>query len=278
MERKQRTIKSEFSYTGIGLHTGQDVTIRCKPMPVDYGIRFKRIDFKQPDELEALVDNVISTKRCTTIGNNEWQINTIEHLMSALNGFNIDNLLIEIDANEPPVTDGSAKVFCDLLREAGIKKQDKKKFIYQIKEPLYVREDAQYLIVLPADEFKVSYTFVSNRDGLNDQFAEFIDETDDYYQSIALARTFGFASEIEALQEAGLGLGGSLENVVLVENDGPINQLRFENELARHKILDIMGDMKLAGDFVGHIIGVRSGHRLNSIMAKKIRKSIIREE
>ncbi len=278
MERKQKTIQRQFSYTGIGLHTGQSVTITCKPMPVDYGIKFKRIDLRYSEVLEAVVHNVVSTNRCTTLGNSKWQINTIEHLMSALNGLNIDNLLIEIDANEPPITDGSAKVFCELLQEAGIKEQKKSKYIHKIKEPLYVKEGDQYLMVLPAEQFKVSYTFVSSCKGLTDQFAEFIDLKDYYHQFISPARTFGFASEVEALQEEGLGLGGSLDNVILVEEDGPINQLRFENEFAKHKILDIVGDMKLAGDFVGHVIGVRSGHRLNSILAQKIVENMIKEE
>ncbi|WP_027339494.1 UDP-3-O-acyl-N-acetylglucosamine deacetylase [Halonatronum saccharophilum] len=274
MERRQKTIKREFSYTGIGLHTGRDVTIKCKPLGSDKGIIFKRVDLEGQIKIEAEIDNVVSTQRCTTIGKDKVNINTIEHLMAAINVLNIDNLLIEIDSNEPPITDGSAGVFYTLLNDAGIKEEEATKEVYQIKEPIYVSEDDQYLVLLPHDEFKVSYTFVSNHPTLEDQFAEFEISKEIFIKEIAPARTFGFAHEVEALQKQGLALGGSLDNAILVGDYGPINDLRFDNEFVRHKILDIIGDMKLAPEFNGHIIGVRSGHRLNSILSKKIKERL----
>ncbi|GAB6099452.1 UDP-3-O-acyl-N-acetylglucosamine deacetylase [Halanaerocella petrolearia] len=276
--RKQQTIQSKFSYTGIGLHTGQDVTITCKPLSVNQGIIFKRVDLEDQPEIEAKVENIVSTQRCTTIGQADWQINTIEHLMSALNALRIDNLLVEIDANETPVTDGSAQKFYRLLTKAGIKEQATDKMIYQIKEPIYVEEGDQYLTLLPAQEFKVSYTFVGNHPGLTDQFSEFNFASGDYETEIASARTFGFADEIEKLQKQGLALGGSLDNAILIEEDGPVNQLRFENEFARHKILDLIGDLKLVPDFKGHVMAVRSGHYLNSLLAKKVKAILEGEE
>ncbi|AGB42301.1 UDP-3-0-acyl N-acetylglucosamine deacetylase [Halobacteroides halobius DSM 5150] len=275
MKNKQQTIQSQFSYTGIGLHTGENVTITCKPLPVNQGIKFKRIDLASQPEVTATVENVVSTQRCTTIGQGGWEINTIEHLMSAISALEIDNLLVEIDANEPPVTDGSAKVFYQLLEKAGVKEQKATKKTHQITEPIEVRDGDQYLVLLPADELKISYTFVGNHPGLTDQFAEFNLTTGNYQEEIAPARTFGFAEEIEKLKKAGLALGGSLENAILIEADGPVNELRFENEFVRHKILDIIGDLKLAPDFKGHIIAVRSGHRLNSILAKKIKDKVL---
>ncbi|MCK8816359.1 UDP-3-O-acyl-N-acetylglucosamine deacetylase [Natroniella sulfidigena] len=277
MVRKQRTIKKKFSYTGVGLHTGEDVTITCKPLAVNQGIKFKRVDLPDQPELEATVENVYSTNRCTTLGTAKWQINTVEHLLAALNALRIDNLLIEIDANEPPITDGSAKVFYNLLQEAGIEKQKEEVTVYQFDQPLYVTEGKHYLTILPCDQFKVSYTFVSKHQGLTDQFAELVISEEEFKKQISSARTFGFADEIEKLQQAGLALGGSLDNAILIADDGPVNQLRFSNEIARHKILDIVGDMKLAPEFRGHIIAVRSGHKLNFKLAKRIKRLITEE-
>ncbi|SNY24322.1 UDP-3-O-[3-hydroxymyristoyl] N-acetylglucosamine deacetylase [Orenia metallireducens] len=276
MDRKQHTIKKEFTYTGIGLHTGKNVTINCKPLGVNQGIRFRRIDLEGCPEIKAGIDNVVSTQRCTTIGKSSWDVNTIEHLMSALNALKIDNLLIEIDANELPVTDGSAKIFYELIKEAGVQKQKEDKEVYKIDQAIYVKEGDQALIVLPDDNLKISYTFVSNHPSLQDQFAEFIIDENTYYNEIAAARTFGFSHEIERLKESGLALGGSLDNAILVGEDGPINELRFNNEFARHKILDILGDIKLAPEFKGHIIGIRSGHRLNSILSRKLKERLLK--
>ena len=278
MKRRQQTIKEEFSYTGIGLHKGEDVTMVCKPAKADHGIKIRRVDLADSPEVELNVDNVVSTKRCTTIGNEEFKIHTIEHLLSTLNALQIDNLVIELDANEPPVIDGSAKVFHELLTEAGIKEQSAETKIYQVKAPIEIRDGEQYLILLPADKFKISYTFVSNHQAMEDQFAEFEINPKTFYQEIAPARTFGFAHEVEALKRMGLALGGSLDNAVLIEDDGPVNELRFEKEFVRHKILDIIGDMKLVSDFLGHIIAVRSGHKLNYELATKLKQIILKEE
>jgi len=275
LERMQQTIKQEFSHIGIALHTGQDVSISCHPLPANHGIIFKRVDLPGEPEIEADVDNITSTKRCTTIGNSGAEINTIEHLLSVVNALKIDNLLIKIDADEPPVTDGSAKVFYDLFTEAVIKEQEVTKKIHQIEEAIYIRDGNQYLTLLPAEELKISYTFVGDHPTISDQFFEFDFASDDYQELIAPARTFGFANEINKLQEAGLALGGSLDNAVLVDDNGPINKLRFQDEFARHKVLDLIGDIKLAPSFTGHIIAVRSGHSLNSKLAKKIKKKLI---
>ncbi|GAB6137330.1 UDP-3-O-acyl-N-acetylglucosamine deacetylase [Halanaerobaculum tunisiense] len=276
--RQQQTIETEFSYTGTGLHTGEEVTIVCKPLAANEGIKFKRVDLDKQPTVEARIENVVSTKRCTTVGQDKWQINTIEHLMSALYALGIDNLLIELDANEPPVTDGSAQVFYQLLTEAGVKKQAASKEVYQVTEPIQIRQDDQYLVLLPAEEFQVSYTFVGHHAGLTDQFAEFSFTRADYETEIAPARTFGLAKEIEKLQKAGLALGGSLENAILVDETGPVNQLRFAKEFARHKILDVIGDFKLVPEFKGHIMAVRSGHKLNSLLAHKIKSKLTKGE
>ena len=271
----QHTIKHKFSYTGIGLHTGQDVTISCYPLPPNKGIIFKRTDLEDQPEIKADVDNITSTNRCTTIGTSEVDVNTVEHFLSVINILEIDNLLVEIDANEPPVTDGSGKVFYDLFMEAGIEEQDATQEIYQVEEAMYIKEGDQYLTVLPDDDFKISYTFVGDHEAISDQFFEYNAAQDDYQELVAPARTFGFANEVEKLQKAGLALGGSLDNAVLVDDDGPINKLRFQDEFARHKVLDLIGDMMLAPPFKGHIIAVRSGHRLNSKLSKKLKEKLL---
>jgi UDP-3-O-[3-hydroxymyristoyl] N-acetylglucosamine deacetylase len=278
LKRSQQTIQKSFSHTGIGLHTGQDVTITCKPLPAGEGIKFKRVDLEDEPLIEADVENIVATTRCTTIGKNNNKINTVEHLMSVLKALQIDNLLIEVDAEEPPITDGSAKVFYELIKEAGIKEQAAEKQVYQIKEPIYVKEKNQYLVVLPSDEFRISYTFVSHHPGLEDQFCEFNFSHGNYFEQVAPARTFGFAKEVKKLQKAGFALGGSLDNAVLIDKDGPVKELRFADEIARHKILDIVGDMKLIPDFTGHIMAVRSGHKLNSVLANKINTKILKGE
>lgn len=275
LERMQHTIKQEFSYTGIGLHTGQDVTINCYPLSPNQGIVFRRVDLEGQPEIKADVDNITSTNRCTTIGDERIDINTVEHLLSVINILQIDNLLIELNANEPPVTDGSGKVFYELFTAAGIVEQEASQEIYQLEEVIYIKEGNQYLTVLPDEDFKVSYTFVGDHEAINDQFFEYNASQDDYKEVLAPARTFGFADEVEKLQQAGLALGGSLDNAVLVDDDGPINKLRFTDEFARHKVLDLIGDMMLAPAFTGHIIAVRSGHTLNSKLAKKLKEKLL---
>ncbi|MBM7622923.1 UDP-3-O-acyl-N-acetylglucosamine deacetylase [Sporohalobacter salinus] len=273
---EQQTIQQEFTYTGIGLHTGsQEINMTCKPLAVNSGIRLKRVDLQSEPEIEATVDNIVSTKRSTSLGTEEWQISTVEHLLAALNVLGIDNLLIELDAGEVPVTDGSSKVFTELLQNAGIKKQNEKREIYTIEEAVWVREEDTYLVVLPYPEFKITYTFVSNHPAVGNQFGEFTIDKDTFVHKIAPSRTFGFASELEALQKEGLALGGSLENAVLIGENEIINNLRFKDEIVRHKILDIIGDMALIKPFKGHIVAVRSGHALNRKLARKIKRQVM---
>ncbi|ADL13679.1 UDP-3-O-acyl-N-acetylglucosamine deacetylase [Acetohalobium arabaticum] len=274
--KRQQTIKQEITYTGTGLHTGnQQITITCKPLTANSGIRFKRTDLPSAPEIEAVVDNIVSTKRSTSLGTDQWQISTVEHLLAALNGLKIDNLLIEIDAGEVPITDGSSLVFTELLQKAGIKQQNKKCEIHAIEEAVWAREGDTYLVALPGPELKITYTFVSDHPAVGNQFGEFTIDEKTFINQIAPSRTFGFASEIEALQEEGLALGGSLDNAVLIGEEEIVNELRFEDEIVRHKILDIIGDLALIKPFRGHIIAVRSGHALNRRLAHKIKQQVM---
>ncbi|MGM0470902.1 MAG: UDP-3-O-acyl-N-acetylglucosamine deacetylase [Bacillota bacterium] len=276
--RCQQTLQQQISYSGIGLHTGQEVQITCQPLPANSGIIFKRVDLPDKPEVKAVVDNIKSTKRSTSLGlEDRFKINTTEHILAALRGLKIDNLLIEIDASEVPIADGSAKLFVELLQEAGIKKQQAQQKIYHFKEAIWVKEGDTYLTILPDSEFKVSYTFVSDHPAVGDQFGEFIINEETFVNQLAPSRTFGFASEIKSLQQQGLALGGNLDNAILIGEDEIVNDLRFEKEIVRHKILDIVGDLALVQPFRGHVLAVRSGHALNRKLARRIQKVISEE-
>lgn len=268
----QQSIKTPVSFTGIGLHTGQDVTIHCLPAPPNTGICFRRMDLVNQPVIQATAKNIVSTRRCTSIGSVEegWAIHTIEHLMAAIAMSGIDNLLIEMNSSEPPVTDGSAVVFMDLLRKAGVLQQNAPKKIIQIQEPIYVKENDTTLVVLPYDGVRISYTLVYDHPVIGTQYADYEISEDVFYQEIAPARTFGFAHEIEALHQKGLALGGSLDNAVLVNETGTVNSLRFPNEFVRHKVLDLVGDLAVNGTVKGHFIGIKSGHSLNAELSRLI--------
>ncbi|MCK8824268.1 UDP-3-O-acyl-N-acetylglucosamine deacetylase [Fuchsiella alkaliacetigena] len=268
----QQTLEQETSYTGIGLHTGQEVTINFKPSAADSGIKFKRVDLPGQPEIKATVDNVLTTNRCTTIGNQNFKISTIEHLLAALGALGIDNLLIELDAEEVPVTDGSAQIYLDLLTKTGVKRLAKARLSKKVKETVSLRERNSFLIALPFEGLRITYTFVSEHPAVGNQFADLILTEETFRKEVAASRTFGFAREVEALQKRGLALGGSLENAVLIGEEEIVNELRFDNEFARHKILDIIGDLTLIEPFTGHIVAVRSGHALNIDLAKKLRE------
>jgi UDP-3-O-[3-hydroxymyristoyl] N-acetylglucosamine deacetylase len=271
----QQTLKEEVAYKGIGLHTGHEVNITCKPLPANSGIIFKRVDLPGQPEIKAEISNVVTTDRSTTIGINGCKVSTVEHLLSALNGVGIHNLLIEVDANELPITDGSASVFTELLLKTGIKQLDVTQEVYEVQNPIWVREGDASLVVLPFPGFKVSYTFVCEHSAVGNQFGEFIIDKETFVQKLAPSRTFGFKREVDALQKRGLALGGSLENAILVGEEEIINELRFVDEIVRHKILDIVGDMSLISPFKGHIIALRSGHALNVELARNIKEELM---
>lgn len=273
----QKTIASPIEYSGIALHTGNDVQIRCLPAEADSGIVFKRVDLAGKPEIKATAENVVSTKRCTSIGfreKDELTVHTIEHLMAALWASDIDNLIIEIDNAETPVGDGSALPYIELLEEVGVKELEKPRIIKKIEGAIWAKHDDMYIAILPYEGFKISYTLVYDHPVIGTQFYEYEQAVDSFKEKIAPARTFGFEQEVEALHRRGLALGGSLENAVLVGDEETVNPLRFDNEFVRHKILDVTGDMFLNGFISGHIMAVRSGHYLHVELAKNINKGI----
>lgn len=274
---RQKTIAVEVSYTGIGLHSGTEVNMKLCPAPVDTGIVFIRTDLAERPQIKAIASNVTSTMRATTISNGDVKIFTIEHLMSALFASNIDNCYIELDSEEPPVTDGSADVFLELLTKAGIKEQEKEATEVVIDKVYRIDDKERFIMIVPYDGFRVSFTSLNPHPLIGIQYQDFeFTGKDSYKNQIAIARTIAYEKEVEALQKMGLGLGGSLENVIVYNDEGWLNELRFEDELVRHKILDAIGDLRLAGKIKGHVIAVKSGHELNTKLAKKILTDFIK--
>lgn len=273
----QKTISRPLEFSGTALHTGERVNLRCLPAEADTGIVFRRVDLDSEPEMKAEPYSVVSTRRCTSIGikeNSRATVHTIEHFMAALWGSDIDNIIVEIDNAETPVGDGSALIYIELIKEAGVKELPKERIIQKIEEAIWVKKGDMYLVILPYEGFKVTYTLVYDHPVIGTQFFEYENNNDFFLKEIAPARTFGFEREIEALHRRGLALGGSLDNAVLIADDKTVNSLRFENEFVRHKVLDIIGDMYLNGYIYGHIIAVKSGHQLHVELAKKIRDKI----
>lgn len=268
----QHTIAKPVAFSGIALHTGHEVHIRCLPAPENTGICFQRIDLPQRPLIRAAARHIVSTNRCTTLGaeGGEWQIHTVEHLLAAISMAGLDNLLIEIDAEEPPVTDGSAVIFLNLLTGAGIISQKEPCRFLLITRPVFVREGDAILAALPYVGFRISYTLSYDHPVIGTQYLDLEITPETFRTQIAPARTFGFAAEVEALHARGLGLGGSLENAVLIGERETVNPLRFPNEFVRHKVLDLIGDLAVNGRVKGHFVGIKSGHRLNAGLSQKL--------
>ena len=273
---KQKTIAKEISYSGIGLHTGNQATITFKPAPEDYGVRFVRVDMDGKPEIEANIKNVVGVTRGTTLANGEARVHTVEHILASLYALGIDNVMIELDNNEPPVADGSAFPFVEILKQVGVVEQTKEKAYLKIENTIKYKQGDAELIIVPSDTFKISCTISYNHPILETQFLSFCMEDNDFCNEIAPARTFCFDYEIECLQQEGLAKGGSLENAIVIGEKKIHNkELRFTDEFVRHKVLDIIGDLYLLGRQIkGHVIAFKCGHSVNVEFAKEIAKNI----
>ena len=269
---QQTTLAAEASYTGIGLHSGREVHMVLKPAPADTGLVFVRTDLEGQPQIHATASNVTSTMRATTVEENGCKVFTIEHLMSAFHALHIDNCYIEIDAEEPPVADGSSLAFFQKMKDAGVTElaAERKEIVIDKVYRIDDEESNRFVMVLPYDGFRVSFTSVNPHKLIGVQYENFEISPDIYEREIAPARTIAYEQEIEALRNMGLGLGGTLESVIVYNDEGWLNPLHFEDELVRHKILDVIGDLRLAGPIRGHVIAVASGHALNTNLAKKL--------
>ncbi len=267
---QQTTIAKAITYTGIGLHSGQDVTITIKPAPPDTGIVFVRIDLPGAPQVEATANNVTNVTRATTLEKGLAKVLTVEHLLAAFFAMEVDNCLIEINAAEPPVGDGSSLPFVQMIQEAGVVEQNASRLFVAVTEAQTVRINDKFITILPYDGFRVTFTSINSHPMLGVQFGDYEITRDSFISEIASARTIGFMHEVELLKSQGLALGGSLENAVVYDDVKALTPLRFQDELVRHKILDIIGDLGLAGRIRGHVIAVKSSHALNTALAKKI--------
>lgn len=266
--QKQTTLAKTAVYKGIGLHSGREVSIELMPAEPDSGIVFLRTDLEGSPEIKASAENVTSTVRATTIEDNGAKVFTIEHMMSVLHAMRVDNCRIAISAEEPPVADGSALTFFELVRKAGIAEQEAQRRELVVSRPVRVDKDDSFVVAVPYDGFRISFTSINPHKLIGVQYFDIEVNEESFYKEIAQARTIAYEKEIEALRSMGLGLGGTIDNVIVYNDEGWINPLHYDDELVRHKILDIIGDLRLAGMVKGHFIAVKSGHALNTAMAK----------
>ncbi len=269
---KQRTLASSASLTGSALHTGEKTTLTIHPAPPGHGYKFQRTDLPDEPVVEAAAAHVKTVERATTIVQGQVKIHTVEHVLSALAGLGVDNALIGMDANEPPICDGSANEFAALVKKAGIVEQDAPRRFFEVREPITVESNGSILLLLPDTKFRVSCTQV----GPEGRFTQFFSteiNPDTYEREIAPARTFVFYEDVKHLMDKGLIKGGSLENAIVARGDSVLSKepLRFPDEFVRHKILDIVGDLALCGRFLkAHVVAVKPGHGINTEAAKQL--------
>jgi UDP-3-O-[3-hydroxymyristoyl] N-acetylglucosamine deacetylase / 3-hydroxyacyl-[acyl-carrier-protein] dehydratase len=275
MDHLQRTIETEVTFKGVGLHTARNVSVTFKPAGANTGINFIRVDVPGRPVIRATLENLLSSSvgmRRSSLCKDGAHIHTIEHLMATLSGVGIDNLYIEIDGEELPGLDGSGAKFLELLTKAGIKQQDKPRDYYVAKEPIFIEEEGAYIMVLPAADFRITYTLSYQHPLLKAQFLDIALDDQAFRTEIAPARTFCLEEEAEALQKQGIGQGANYENTLVLGQSGVIkNKLRFEDEFVRHKILDLLGDLYILGQpLKGHVLAVKSGHSLNLKLVRRL--------
>ena len=261
--------------TGTSLHTGEQVTLTLQPAPENFGFKFRRIDLEDKPFIPALVEKVQKVERATTIAEGGVNVHTVEHVISALAGMGVDNAIIEMDANEPPIADGSSMPFVELIKSAGLQEQSAARSVFEVREPIYQEtRDGTILTIVPDKKFRVSCTNVGPNGRFTQYFStEITPET--YEKEIAAARTFVYYEDIAPLMEKGLIKGGTLEAAVVIRGETLLSKqpLRFADEFVRHKILDIVGDLMLSGRrILGHVIAVRPGHGPNTELARSIVK------
>jgi UDP-3-O-[3-hydroxymyristoyl] N-acetylglucosamine deacetylase/3-hydroxyacyl-[acyl-carrier-protein] dehydratase len=266
----QYTVGKTASFSGTSLHTGEKVSLKLHPAPVDHGIKFKRKDLQDEPTIDARIDNLKTVERATTIGEGPVRVHTVEHVLAALSGMGVDNAIVEMDANEPPIGDGSAQPYVDLIKRAGVTAQEEPRKFFDVREPVHVEsKTGALLILLPDEKFRISCT----QAGPDNRFAQYLSMEITpavFEREIAPARTFVFYEDVEPLMEKNLIKGGSLENAIVVRGEAVLSKepLRFADEFVRHKILDIIGDLALMGRRIrGHVVAVKPGHAVNADLA-----------
>ena len=275
----EQTLASSAKLEGTSLHTGGKVTLSINPAPVGHGFKFRRIDLPDQPFIDADVDKVKTVERATTLAEGPVKVHTVEHVISALAGMGVDNAIIEMDSNEPPIGDGSSRPFVELIKKAGIVAQDAPRRTWEIREPIHQETgDGCLITIVPSKTFRVSVTNVGPDGRFTQYFSSEVTPAL-YEKEIAPARTFVYYEDVKPLLEKGLIKGGSLENAVVVRGNEVMSKeaLRFTNEFARHKALDLIGDMMLSGKrILGHVIAVKPGHGPNTVMAATVKREYSR--
>jgi len=266
---QQRSLKTSVRATGVGLHSGQKVNLTFCPAPPDTGIIFRRIDLPGKPEFKVDPHLVTDTRMCSALECNGAKVATVEHLMSALAGLGIDNVVIELDASEVPILDGSASPFIYLIQSVGIQEQDAPRRFIKVLKPVRVEEGDKWAEIVPYDGFKLTFKIEFDHPAFRHSAKEYSIELgqEAYIRDISRARTFGFSNEVEYLRSHGLALGGTLDNAIVMDDRGVLNAdgLRYADEFVKHKILDAVGDLYLAGHpILGAFTAYKSGHGLNN--------------
>src|SRR6266699_1635825 len=269
----QHTVGKTAGFSGTSLHTGEKVSIKLHPAPVDHGIKFRRKDLQDEPTIDAKIENLKMVERATTIGEGAVRVHTVEHVLAALWAMGVDNAVVEMDANEPPIGDGSAQPYVDLIRKTGVTAQAEPRKFFRVRDTMHVESKTGTLIILLPDErFRISCT----QAGPNNQFSQFfsMEVTPAVFErEIAPARTFVYYEDVKPLMDKNLIKGGSLENAIVVRGEAVLSKepLRFADKFVRHKILDIIGDLALVGRRIrGHVVAVKPGHAANAELARAL--------
>ncbi|BBO69139.1 UDP-3-O-acyl-N-acetylglucosamine deacetylase [Desulfosarcina alkanivorans] len=272
MKHHQQTIKTPVSCSGVGVHSGKTVNLSIKPAPVNHGIRFVRVDLPGAPGVTAHFNNVVDTSLATVIGAEGCIVSTIEHLMAGLTGMSIDNAIVEVDAYELPIMDGSAGPFTTLIKSAGTLSQEGAKCYFKVNDPISLNENGKSVTIYPADEFRITCTIAYDHPLIGTQTCNFAIDRETFEKEISAARTFGFLHEVELMKRYGLARGGTLDNAVVIDGDRVLNDggLRYPDEFVRHKVLDCIGDFSLIGmPIMGHVVASKSGHAFNHAFLEK---------
>src|SRR5256714_4767366 len=276
----QHTLSKPAGFSGTSLHTGEKVSLKLHPAPADHGIKFKRKDLQDEPTIDAKIENLKTVERATTIGEGSVRVHTVEHILAALSAMGVDNAIVEMDANEPPIGDGSAQPYVDLIKKAGVMAQEERRKFFDVREPMHVEvKTGALLVLLPDDKFRISCT----QAGPNNRFAQFLSmeiTPTGFECEIAPARTFVYYEDVEPLMEKNLIKGGSLENAIVVRGEAVLSKepLRFPDRFVRHKIIDIIGDLALVGRRIrGHVVAVKPGHAANAELARALAREQARE-
>ena len=270
---QQRTLKDPVRCIGLGLHSGEAVTMTLRPAPPEKGIVFRRVDQSGQPEVSARVENVIDSRLATTLAHNGTRVMTVEHLLAGLTGMGIDNLIVELDGPEVPIMDGSCAPFLLLIKTAGIRLQEAPRKVIRVKKAIQVGDGDRELKITPSDQPRVSCVIQFDHHLLKEQKYSIPLDVKSFTREISRARTFGFLGDVAQIKKLGLAKGGSLDNAIVIDRFQVLNPtgLRFEDEFVRHKILDMIGDLALLGrPIIGHLQGLKTGHSLNHSLLRRI--------